>query len=85
MIVLQISNPIKQLIQVLNYARKHTVPERHSALTYWEEDYPSRIDLGKFKNGGPFTVEEVEDAKTVLRLITLLLFVAVSSVGNWIV
>ena len=84
MIVPQISNPIKQIAQVLNYARKHTVPERRSALTYWEEDYPSRIDLGKSRYGGPFTVEEVEDVKTVLRLIPLVLCVAVSSIGNWI-
>ena len=29
-----------------------------------EDDYPSRIDLGKDKYGGLFTVEEVEDVKT---------------------
>ena len=67
----QLSNPIKQIAQVLNYARKHRIPERRSALTYWEEDYPSRIDLGKDKYGGPFTVEEVEDVKTVLRLVPI--------------
>ena len=65
MIVPQLSNPIKQIAQVLNYVCKHTVPERRSALTYWEEDYPSRLLMGKSKHGGPFTVEEVEDVKTV--------------------
>ena len=68
-----LSNPIKHIAKVLNYARKHKYPERRSALTYWEEDYPSRIDLGKDKYGGPFTVEQVEDVKTVLRLIPLLI------------
>ena len=69
----QLSNPIKHIAKVLNYARKHKYPERRSALTYWEEDYPSRIDLGKDKYGGPFTVEQVEDVKTVLRLIPLII------------
>ena len=43
----QFSNPIKYIAKVLNYARKHKYPEQRSALTYWEEDYPLRIDLGK--------------------------------------
>ena len=65
----KLSNPIKLIAQVLNYARKHKYPERRSALTYWEEDYPSRLDLGKEKYGGPFTFEEVENVKTVFRLL----------------
>ena len=72
----QLSNPIKQIAKVLNYARKHKIPKRRNALTYWEEDYPSRIDLGKDKYGGPFTVEEVEDVKTVLRLMPVVLCIA---------
>ena len=71
----QITNPIKLIIRVLNYARKNKYPRNRSALTYWEEDYPSRLDLGKEKYGGPFSEEEVEDVKTVLRL--LLLFICV--------
>ena len=66
-----LSNPLKLIARVLNYARKHAFPERRSAFTYWEEECPSRIDLGKSKYGGPFTFEEVEDVKTVLRLILL--------------
>ena len=42
-------------------------------LTYWEEDIPPRIDLGKLKYGGPFTTEEVEDTNDIL-LHHLLLF-----------
>ena len=34
---------------------------------------PRRIDLGKNKYGGPFTNEEVEDTKTFLRILPLLL------------
>ena len=39
---------------------------------YWEGDYPSRVDQGKEKYGGPFTEEEEEDLKTILRLLPLL-------------
>ena len=68
-----IVNPIKLIAKVLNYARKNKYPKNRSALTYWEEDYPSRLDLGKEKYGGPFTEEEVENVKTVLRMIPLMI------------
>ena len=64
-----IKNPIKLIVRVLCYARKHKYPENRSALTYWEEEAPSRLDLGKDKYGGPFTEEEVEDVKTVFLII----------------
>uniref|UniRef100_A0A1X7UK24 Major facilitator superfamily associated domain-containing protein n=1 Tax=Amphimedon queenslandica TaxID=400682 RepID=A0A1X7UK24_AMPQE len=70
-----IKNPIKLIVRVLCYARKHKYPENHSALTYWEEEAPSRLDLGKNKYGGPFTVEEIEDVKTVFRIIPI--FIAI--------
>ena len=46
--------------------------QQHSAFTYWEEQCPSHIDLGKDKYGGPFAVEEVEDVKTALKLVSLI-------------
>ena len=57
---------------MLKYAWQHKCPERRSAFTYWEEDIPPRIDLGKSKYGGPFTTEEVEDVKTFLTLLLVL-------------
>ena len=66
-----IKNPIKLIVRVLCYARKHKYPENRSALTYWEVEAPSRLDLGKRKYGGPFTEEEVEDVKTVFRILPL--------------
>ena len=66
-------HPLKLIYQVLRYAWNHTCPENRSAFTYWEEDIPPRIDLGKLKYGGPFTTEEVEDTKTFFRIILLLL------------
>ena len=65
-------HPLKLIYQVLVYAWQHKCPERRSAFTYWEEDIPPRIDLGKSKYGGPFTTEEVEDTKTFLRILLLL-------------
>ena len=68
----QITNPIKHIAKVLNYARKNKYPRNRSALTYWEQDIPSRLDLGKDKYGGPFSEEEVENVKTTLRLIPVI-------------
>ena len=66
-------NPFKNIYKVLKYSWKHKVPEHRSAFTYWEEDIPRRIDLGKNKYGGPFTNEQVEDTKTFLHILPLLL------------
>ena len=65
-------NPYSLIYQVLSYARKHRHPVGRSALTYWENKIPSRVDLGKHKYGGPFTVDEVENVKTFFHLIKLL-------------
>ena len=62
---------LKTIYQVLKFAAKHKAPLNRSALTYWEDDIPSRIDLGKSKYGGPFTTEQVEDVKTILRLLVV--------------
>ena len=66
-------NPLKTVISVLKYAARHKRPEQRSALTYWEDLPPKRIDFGKTKYGGPFTTEEVEDVKTFLRILAFLL------------
>ena len=44
-------NPFKTIYKVLKYTWKHKVPEHRSAFTYWEEDIPPCIDLGKNKYG----------------------------------
>ena len=74
----KVTNPIKLIIQVLNYTRKHRYPERRSAFTYIDEEQPTRMDYGKEKFGGPFTEEEVEDVKTVLRLLPLVICFSLS-------
>ena len=62
---------LRTIYRVLKFAVQHKVPLNRSAFTYWEEDLPSRIDLGKSKYGGPFTTEQVEDVKTILRLLAI--------------
>ena len=79
----EVSNPVRLIASVLMYAKRNKYPERRSALTYWENDYPSRIDFGKRRFGGPFTEEEVENVKTFGRIIpVLLLSVTVTHLGN---
>ena len=52
------------------------------ALTYWEEEAPSRLDLGKDKYGGPFTKEEVEDVKIVFRMLPLFIGIVVIGLSD---
>ena len=66
-------NPFKLVYQVIKYAIKHKYPRQRSAFTYCEDVIPSRIDFGKDKYGGPFTTEQVEDVKTLLQIIVVLL------------
>ena len=65
--------PLRLIYNVLKYSYNHKQPERRSALTYWESGIPSCIDLGKHKDGGPFTYEQVESVKTVFRLLLLMM------------
>ena len=80
-------NPCKFVYQVIRYAIKHKHPRLRSAFTYCEDVVPSRIDFGKRKYGGPFTTEQVEDVKTLLRIIVVLsigcVVYAVSNEGHF--
>ena len=67
------SNPYKVVYKVLNFARKHKHPLRRSAFTYCDDEIPHRIDFGKERYGGPFTTEQVENVKTFLRIVLVLL------------
>ena len=66
-------NPFKIVYNVIKYAIKNKSPRQRSAFTYCEDDLPSRIDLGKLKYGGPFTTEQVEDVKTLFRIVLVML------------
>ncbi len=69
-------NPFKMVYKVVAYALKNKRPRLRSAFTYWEDSFPSRIDLGKMKYGGPFTTEQVEDVKTLFRVLFIIFVVA---------
>ncbi len=62
---------LKIIYQVLKFAAKNKAPLNRSALTYWEEDVPSRLDLGKSRYGGPFSTEQVEDVKTFFKIVVI--------------
>ena len=65
-------NPYKLVYRVIKFAWHHKIPVRRSAFTYCEDEWPSRLDLGKQKYGGPFTVEQVEDVKAFLGILKVL-------------
>ena len=75
---------LKNIYRVLKFAAKHKAPLNRSALTYWEEDIPSRIDLGKSRYGGPFTTEQVEDVKTFFRLLVVSVGIFLTTVASGI-
>ena len=66
------NNPYKAVIKVLNFVREHKYPLQRSAFTYCDNERPSRIDYAKERYGGPFTTEQVENVKTFVRILTLL-------------
>ena len=68
-------NPLKLISGVLCFAVKNRYPLNRSALTYWEEIEPSRINLGKEKYGGPFLEKDVESVKTFFRLLPMVLVI----------
>ena len=67
------NNPYKTVFKVLNFAKRHRYPLQRSAFTYCDDEEPSRLDFGKERYGGPFTTEQVEDVKTLLNILGVLL------------
>ncbi len=66
-------NPYRTVFKIINFARKHKYPLQRSAFTYSDHNIPSRIDFAKEMYGGPFSVEQVENVKTFLRILLTLL------------
>jgi peptide/histidine transporter 3/4 len=69
----QYYNPYTTVCKVLKFARKHKYPIQRSAFTYCDDYRPTRLDFAKERFGGPFTTEEVENVKTLFRIVLLLL------------
>ena len=69
-----VGNPYWNVYRVLKFSARHDKPLGHrSALTYSDDARPSRFDFAKQKYGGIFTTEVVEDVKTFLRILLMLL------------
>ena len=66
-------NPYRLVVSVLIYAVKNKHLNRRSALTYWESEPPSRLDLGKDIYGGPFLEVDVEAVKAFFRIVVIFL------------
>ena len=69
-------NPLRTIYRVMKYAALHRFPEQRSAMTFWEDELPSRLDNGKTKYGGPFTTEQVEDVKTFWKVLVVILIIS---------
>ncbi len=67
-----IGNPYKEVAGVVGFARRNKIPIQRSAFTFWEDDIPTGLDLGKDKYGGPFTTEQVENVKSFFGIVVLL-------------
>ncbi len=66
-------NPYKTVVNVIRFVRIHKHPIRHSALHWTNGEKPSRFDFAKHCYGGPFTSSQVEDVKTLFRVVFVLL------------
>ncbi len=71
------SNSLTAVLKVLKFAAAHKRPIRRRAITYSEDERPSRIDFAKDKYGGPFMTEQVEDVKTVFRMVLVIVLTTV--------
>ena len=61
------------MYSIIKFAKSHKHPLRRSAFTHCDNYIPSRFDFAKERFGGPFTTEQVEDVKTFLRILVVLL------------
>ena len=67
------TNPYKAVYDVVRYVKRHKFPlRRRSAFAYSDNYIPSRLDFAKERYGGPFTTEQVENVKTLLRILLIL-------------
>lgn len=71
----------RQVTEVVRFAALNKYPLNRSAWTYCEDEKITRLDLAKIRYGGPFTTEQVENVKTIIRLLLILGACCASSFG----
>ena len=69
----KVGNPLLMIYRVLSYALSVRRPMHRSAFSYDGRPKPSRIDLAKETHFGKFRDEQVEDVKTFLRILLMLI------------
>ena len=72
-------NPFYLVRKVLIYTMKHSYPRQRSALTYNPSYNPKRIDYSMNIYGGPFQCNQVEDVKTFVKMLKVLLVIGTYS------
>ena len=72
-----IRNPYKMVYKVIKYSIHNKYPRNRSALTYWENEVPKRIDFAKHQYGGPYSHEDVENVKTFFRILAVMVALSV--------
>ena len=75
-----ISNPLPQILKVLHFTIKNGSRSRGRMLSR-QHGFLSRFNVAKKLYNGPFTHEQVEDVKTFLRVVTLIVTVTVLCSG----
>lgn len=69
-------NPYKMVVKVIGYALKNRHPQgRRSAFFYYHGLNPGRLDFAKVHYGGPFSTEDVENVKTLLQMLGVIICV----------
>ena len=66
-------NPYKMVMNVLLFAKKHSYSLQRSAFTLNGCELPARIDFAKQRHGGPFLTKQIEDVKSFLRILGVLM------------
>ena len=69
----RVGNPLLLIYRVLSYTVSVRRPMHRSAFSYDGRPKPSRIDLAKETHFGKFRDEQVEDVKTFLRILLMLI------------
>ena len=72
----KVGNPLLLIYRVLSFAASVKRPLYRSAFSYDGRPMPSRIDLAKETHFGKFRDEKVEDVKTFLRILRMLISLA---------
>lgn len=69
-------NPYRMVVKILGYALKNRYPrQRRSAFFYYYGLNPGRLDFAKVHYGGPYETEDVENVKTLLQILRVLICV----------